>query len=91
MRMFEEGALRSDDEDKFITSVWLDFAERADQVDSVGPTQVSGQLSGEKTCVQKIKIMTNMCTHPFSMTPSKWQNCIALLTYVRCPRQCSGA
>ncbi len=80
MRMFEEGTLCSDDEDEFITAVGLDFAELADQVYSVGPTQVSGQLSGEKTRVQKVKIMAKMCTHVFSMTPSKWQNCIALLT-----------
>jgi len=78
--MFEERPLRPNDKNEFVISVGLDFADLADEVDSVGPTQVSGQLSSKEACVEKIEISTNLCTHLFSIALGNYQSCIALLT-----------
>ena len=77
--MSEEDLLGSNGKEEFVVSVRFHFADLPNQVDSVCPTQIPGQLSSEKAGVKQVKIMTKMCTHLFSMGLAKTQICIALL------------
>jgi hypothetical protein len=78
--MFEEGSLSANDEYKFIAAVGLHFAEPADQLYGVSPTQIPGQFSREQARMKQIEIVPDVCGHTSSMAFAKFQGCIPLLT-----------
>ncbi|RXH55884.1 hypothetical protein GRAN_2741 [Granulicella sibirica] len=78
--VFEESTLRPYGKDKLVATVRFNLADSANEVNGVRPTEVPWKFTGQETCMQFVEIVANMCTHVLSMSFTRGQNCIGLLT-----------
>jgi hypothetical protein len=80
VRVLEERSLLADSEDELIASVPMNLTNPTDEVNSVRPAQIPRQFPSKQAGVDQVEIVTDMCSHPLSMSPATHRNCIGLLT-----------
>jgi hypothetical protein len=64
-------SLCADFEEKLVVSVRLDLANLSNQVDYETPTEIARQLAADKTFQQLFVVVSQVCTHAFSIAPRR--------------------